>query len=78
MSKTFQINQDNLHLLLPGKISWLVEYLHDDYGIPLQECLNRIYHSNMYKKLATENTKYWHLSPVDLYEELKAEGAQTV
>lgn len=72
----FQINQNNLHLLLPGKISWLVEYLHDDYGIPLQECLKRIYHSNMYKKLATENTKYWHLSPVDLYEELKAEGIQ--
>ena len=23
----FQINQSNLHLLLPGKISWLVEYL---------------------------------------------------
>ena len=22
----FQINQSNLHLLLPGKISWLVEY----------------------------------------------------
>ena len=22
----FQINQNNLHLLLPGKISWLVEY----------------------------------------------------
>lgn len=73
----FQINQNNLHLLLPGKISWLVEYLQDDYGIPLQECLKRIYHSNMYKKLATENTKYWHLSPVDLYEELKAEDAQT-
>jgi hypothetical protein len=35
----FQINQSNLHLLLPGKISWLVEYLHDDYGFTLQECL---------------------------------------
>lgn len=45
----FQINQSNLHLLLPGKISWLVEYLHDDYGFTLQECLNRIYSSNLYK-----------------------------
>lgn len=69
----FQINQSNLHLLLPGKISWLVEYLHDDYGFSLQECLNRIYHSNLYKKLATENTKYWHLGPISLYEELKKE-----
>ena len=69
----FQINQQNLHLLLPGKISWLVEYLHDDYGFTLQECLNRIYRSKLYKKLSTESTKYWHLGPVDLYEELKME-----
>lgn len=69
----FQINQSNLHLLLSGKISWLVEYLHDDYGFTLQECLNRIYSSNLYKKLSTESTKYWHLGPVDLYEELKME-----
>ena len=54
----FQINQSNIHLLLPGKISWLVEY---------------IYHSELYKKLSTESTKYWHLGPVDLYEELKRE-----
>ena len=69
----FQINQSNLHLLLPGKISWLVEYLQDDYGFTLQECLNLIYHSKLYKKLSTEDTKYWHLGPVDLYEELKLE-----
>lgn len=69
----FTISQSNLHLILPGKISWLVEYLHDDYGFSLQDCLNRIYHSNLYKKLSTESTKYWHLGPVDLYEELKME-----
>ncbi len=69
----FQINQNNLHLLLPGKISWLVEYLSDDYGYTLQECLDRIYHSKLYSKLSQESTKYWHLSPVDLYKELKSE-----
>ena len=70
----FQINQKNLYLLLSGKMSWLVEYLYDDYGFTLQECLNRIYHrSKLYKKLSTESTKYWHLGPVDLYEELKLE-----
>lgn len=69
----FQITQKNLHLLLPGKVSWLVEYLNDDYGYSLQECLDRIYRSNLYKKLSTENTKYWHLGPVDLYHELKME-----
>ncbi len=46
----FQMNQSNLHLLLPGKISWLAEYRHDDYGLSLQECLSRIYHSQLYKK----------------------------
>ena len=69
----FQISQNNLHLLLPGKISWLVEYLHEDYGFTLQESLHRIYHSELYKKLSTEKTKDWHLGPVDLYNELKEE-----
>ena len=69
----FQINQSNIHLLLSGKISWLVEYLHDDYGYTLEESLSRIYHSGLYKELSTESTKYWHLGPVDLYEELKRE-----
>ena len=69
----FQINQNNLHLLLPGKISWLVGYLHNDYGFTLQECLSRIYRSELYKKLSTESTKYWHWGPVDLYNELKNE-----
>ena len=68
-----QINQDNLHLLMPGKIVWLVEYLHDDFGYSLKECLTRIYHSKLYKKLSSESTKYWHLGSVDLYEELKQE-----
>ena len=69
----FQIDQNTLHLLLPGKISRMVEYLQEDYGWTLQECLNRIYHSELYRKLADESTKYWHLGPVDLYEELISE-----
>lgn len=43
----FQINQSNIHLLMPGKISWLVEYLHDNYGYTLEESLSRIYHSEL-------------------------------
>lgn len=69
----FKVKQENLHILLPGKVSWLVEYLCDDYGLSLQECLGRIYHSRLYAKLSTESTKYWHLGPVDLYNELKEE-----
>lgn len=47
--------------------------LHFIEASKVEECLNRIYHSKLYKKLSTENTKYWHLGPVDLYEELKRE-----
>ncbi len=69
----FEITQQNLHLILPGKVSWLAEYLSKDYGCSLQESLRLIYRSNLYKKLADESTKYWHLGPVDLYAELQRE-----
>jgi hypothetical protein len=69
----FEINQSNVHLLIPGKVMWMVGYLYDDYGLTLQQSLDCIYHSALYKKLSTESTKYWHLGPVDLYTELKEE-----
>ncbi len=68
-----KITQDNLYLLLPCKIGWLAPWLSEDKGISLTEAINCIYRSKLYKKLSTESTKYWHLGPVDLYNELKAE-----
>ena len=67
------ITQDNLYLLLPVKIGWLAKWAVEDTGISITEAINRIYHSKLYKKLSSESTKYWHLGPVDLYEELKQE-----
>lgn len=67
------ITQDNLYLLLPLKIGWLARWLVEDYGISIAQAINRIYRSELYKKLSSENTKYWHLGPVDLYQELKQE-----
>lgn len=55
------------------KIGWLAPWLSEDKGISIAEAMNRIYHSNLYKKLSTESTKYWHFGPVDLYNELKTE-----
>lgn len=55
------------------KIGWLAPWLSEDKGISIAEATNRIYHSKLYKKLSTESTKYWHLGPVDLYNELKTE-----
>ena len=68
-----EITQDNLNMLLPLKIGWLAPWLSEDKGISLTDAINRIYHSQLYKKLSTESTKYWHLGPVDLYNELKEE-----
>lgn len=68
-----KITQENLYLLLPLKIAWLAKWAVEDKGISVAEAINRIYRSELYKKLATESTKYWHLGPVDLYEELKKE-----
>lgn len=68
-----EITQENLYLLLPIKIGWLAPWLSKDLGISLTDAIGRIYRSKLYKKLSTESTKYWHLGPVDLYEELKAE-----
>lgn len=69
----YQINQDNIHLLILGKISWLVEYLQEDYGYSILESLRLIYNTKLYTKLSVESTKYWQLGPVDLYNELKSE-----
>ncbi len=67
------ITQDNLYLLLPAKVGWLAPWLSEDKGICLTDAINCIYRSNLYKKLSTESTKYWHLGPVDLYNELRRE-----
>lgn len=68
-----KITQDNLYMLLPLKIGWLAPWLSEDKGISLTEAIKRIYRSKLYKKLSTESTQYWHLGPVDLYNELKKE-----
>ena len=67
------ITQDNLYMLLPIKIGWLAKWMVEDKGISIVEAINSIYRSKLYKKLSTESTKYWHLGPVDLYEELMQE-----
>jgi hypothetical protein len=67
------ITQDNLYLLLPSKMAWLASMLSEDKGISVVDAIKRLYSSEMYKKLQDENTKYWHLGPVALYEEFLEE-----
>lgn len=68
-----EINQDNLHLLLPSKVSWLASMLVEYKGMDITEAIKTIYSSKLYKKLKIESTKMWHLGPVDLYNELEKE-----
>ena len=66
------VTQDNLYLFLPSKISWMAEMLSEDENIDIVEAVSKIYNSDVYKRLENEETKLWHLGPVDLYRECKA------
>lgn len=65
------VTQDNLYLFLPSKVSWMAEMLAEDENIDIVEAVSKIYASDVYKKLAKEDTKLWHLGPVDLYRECR-------
>ena len=66
------ITQENLYLLLPSKVCWLADMLTEDKGISLIDAIKQIYASETYKQLEREETKLWHLGPVDLYTELES------
>lgn len=68
-----EINQDNLYLLIPSKVSWLASMLVENKGLSIIDAIKKVYASHLYKKLKVESTKTWHLGPVDLYEELLSE-----
>lgn len=65
-----EVNQDNLYLFLPSKVSWMASMLAEDKGISVSEAIKTIYASDIYSRLETESTKLWHLGPVALYEEM--------
>lgn len=68
------ITQQNLYLLLPGKVNSLSKLIVQNQGISFFDAINLIYKSETYKLLERESTKYWTLGPVALYESLVSEG----
>lgn len=66
------VTQDNLYLFLPSKVSWMAEMMMEDENMDVVEAVSRIYASDVYKRLEQEDTKLWHLGPVDLYRECRA------
>ena len=69
-----EINQSNIYLLLPSKVSQIADMLVDYSNISLIDAIKLIYCSKTYKKLEKEDSKLWHLGPVDLYHELISEA----
>ena len=64
------ITQDNLHLLLPGKVTTLARFYAEDHNCTMLEAIRYIYSTPLYKQLSDESTKLWHLGAVTLYSML--------
>lgn len=67
---TLNITQDNLHLLLPGKVTALARFYAEDNHCSMLEAMRYIYSTSLYEQLSTENTKLWHLGAISLYNML--------
>ena len=63
-----EVNQKNLYLLIPSKVSWMASILANETGISLVAAVKKIYASETYRRLEQEETKEWHLGPVALYQ----------
>lgn len=62
------ITQENLHLLLPGKVTALAQFYAEDHHCSMLAAIRYIYSTPLYKRLSDEKTKLWHLGAVTLYE----------
>lgn len=69
-----EVNQNNLYLILPSKVSILASMLVEYKGVTPIYAIKQIYASELYKKLQDESSKMWHLGPVALYEEIEKEA----
>lgn len=63
-----KINQENLYLILPFKVSQLAILYARKFNVSLLEAIRAIYRSRTYRQLEQESTKLWHLGPVGLLE----------
>lgn len=63
-----RITNENLYLLLPGKVSKMAGMYAAEAGISITEALARIYRSATYRELEKESNKLWHYGPVALYQ----------
>ena len=67
-----EIDQRNLYLLLPSKVSLLAGMIQKHENLRMIDAIKTVYLSDTYRRLETEATKMWHLGPVALYQEMSA------
>lgn len=73
MKETF--DQETLHLIIPSKISRVVELLSQKTGEDSLELMKKFYSSKTYAELSVETSKYWWFSPAELCELFQRESA---
>lgn len=63
------ITQQNLYLILAGKAAAVAAFIAEEEHISPLDALTKFYASETYRRLEREETKYWHLGPVALYQD---------
>lgn len=65
---TGTLTQDNLYLLLPGKVLAVAEMYARHHNVTVLDAMRKVYASAMYEQLEQEETKRWYEGPVSLYQ----------
>ena len=64
------ITQDQLQFIINSDVEQMVSRLQSDKGMPLEEAFERVYNSNIYKKLLNTETGLYLQSSDYIYEYL--------
>lgn len=67
------ITQDQLQFIINSDVEQMVARLQSDSGIPLDEAFDRVYNSNIYKKLLNVDTGLYLQSADYIYDYLVEE-----
>ena len=62
-----EITQNNVRLLIPGKVAQVASLIAAKRGITPRKALLAFYRSKTYHELERESSKYWHYSPAQLF-----------
>lgn len=67
------MNQDNLQYLINSNLEQVTVMLMDDFKLPLQEALDKVYDSQWFEKICDPQTGLYYQSPNYNYCLLKEE-----